>query len=741
MTFRPSIILLLAALSCVDAAAQAPFLVSPAATKPASAVVDGLADSASANAKTRTAQPSAANEIANTGNPVVPKTANAQFRLERLPIANGAELLTIFGRLDSMRTPDAATPEVPLISVVRDTLADTDPDNDRLSYVWMLTYTRPNLMKRFASAIPFLYQHVGNQQQASNRPPKPIIDLANPKQQTWNRFFWMGMQTILLDGYGLPLKASSRTYRRNAADYRSGHIMQALSILDTYERLRSRSRSEGEMLALGEVVANDTRAERPITDAPSSVLADLTPAFRPGEMLELRARLILSRQTLGGLVGPETFYNTVTHRTVASIDNSGHNWELLRQRAEAEGLYFEPLAMPDGQATHALLWIAKSDLTQQPQRRFHDRFLNIGDPWSDDRLRNWNGYSRVAYLDSSNRPVRAGDPDARAVEMIPLALYGLDHPKIPALLIDFRHSLNPKKREVSRQLLNDVAKNVFSLSNFGNLPYFAGRGVYDFITGRRGMDLNQPTRLESYSELKLLLSFNSSIDPKLRQEIERRIQNVSLNPLNNDNETEVRLAQQQYASLIDYARRPDGLPAKIERDRRAEMVALEHGRPARFFYNLANILSFGRYVHREKATPELSARLERSRRLEYHTQFLNQVAKSSSQADVAWDMDKVTRSLQFLASEGDEAPGAAAKAAAAIFQKTSDAEARRLCLEALSRINNRTARHELVKIYQREQPQSELRAEVADRLRKAVAADVRVKPAEARSLLNQVGQQ
>ena len=127
------------------------------------------------------------------------------------------------------------------------------------------------------------------------------------------------------------------------------------------------------------------------------------------------------------------------------------------------------------------------------------------------------------------------------------------------------------------------------------------------------MDLNQPTRLESYSELKVLLSFNSSIDPKLRQEIERRIQNVSLNPLNNDNETEVRLARQQYASLIDYARRPDGLPAKIERDRRAEMVALEHGRPARFFYNLANVLSFGRYVHREKATPELFARLEKSR--------------------------------------------------------------------------------------------------------------------------------
>src|SRR2546423_1190757 len=744
MTLRPSIILLLAALGCVDVAAQAPkqFLVSPVSNKPAPVVDTNADDALPTSAKTNLAQPSdIANGIVGAANAEVPKTPNAQFRLERLPIANGAELLTIFGRLDGVSATDAARPEVPLISVVRDTLSDADPDNDRLRYVWMLTYARPNLMKRIASAIPFLYQHVGNQRQASVDPPKSIIDLAHPRQQTWNRFFWMGMQNIFLDSYGLPLKASSRTYRRNAADYRSGHIMQALSILDTYERLHSRSHTEGEMLALGDVVGNNTKAEQPINDAPAVVLSDLRPAFTPGEMLEMRARLILSRKTFGGLVGPETYRDTVIHRTVSSIDNSGHNWELLRQRAEAEGLYFEPLTMPDGQTTHALLWIARSDLIPRPRRQFNDRFLNITDPWRDDRLRNWNGYSRVTYLDDNNRPVRAEDPDARAVEMIPLALYGLDHPKIPALLIDFRHSLNPKKREMSRRLLNDVAKNMFSLSNFGNLPYFAGRGVYDFITGRRGMDVNQPTRLESYSELKLLLSFNSSIDPKLQQEIERRIEDVSLNPLNNDNETEVRLAQQQYASLMDYAGRPDGLPAKIERDRRAEMVALEHGRPARFFYNLANVLSFGRYLHREKATPELFVRLEKSRRLEYHTQFFDQVAKSSSQADVAWDMDKVVASLQFLAGDGNEAPGAAAKAAAAIFQKTNDVEARRLCLEALSRINNRTARHELVKIYQREQPQSELRADVADRLRKAVAADVRVKPAEARSLLNQVGQQ
>src|SRR5882724_12261833 len=382
MTLRHSIILLLMALGCVDAAAQAPFLVSPTATKPATVVVEAPADPASANAKIGTAQPSAVNEIAGTGS-VVPKTANAQFRLDRLPIGNGAELLTIFGRLDSMRTTDAATREVPLISVMRDTLADTDPDNDRLSYVWMLTYTRPNLMKRFASAIPFLYQHVGNQRQASNNLPKPIIDLANPKQQTWNRFFWMGMQNIFLDSYGLPLKASSRTYRRNAADYRSAHVTQALSILGNYENLRRRTRDESELLAFRQ--STDTNAtpasDGAINDTATPLLPERSPAFTPGEMLELRARLILSGESFGGFFGPDKFSDTVAKQSMASIDTIGHNWEMLRQRAEAEGLYFQPLTMPDGRATHGLLWISRSDLAAQASRSVNQRFLNIANPW------------------------------------------------------------------------------------------------------------------------------------------------------------------------------------------------------------------------------------------------------------------------------------------------------------------------------------------------------------------------
>src|SRR5690349_6263657 len=123
--------------------------------------------------------------------------------------------------------------------------------------------------------------------------------------------------------------------------------------------------------------------------------------------------------------------------------------------------------MPDGTATHAILWVAKSDLAAQANPPYNGRCLNIANPWNDQQLRNWTGYSETRYFDNENRRTTGDADGARRVEMIPLALYGLNHPKIPAVLVDFRDGLNPKKREMSRRLFNDVAKNLLSLSSFG----------------------------------------------------------------------------------------------------------------------------------------------------------------------------------------------------------------------------------------------------------------------------------
>ncbi|HKO62117.1 MAG TPA: hypothetical protein VJV03_13215 [Pyrinomonadaceae bacterium] len=602
---------------------------------------------------------SAVRTNAQTATPATP-TAPDLFRMERTPIDGGAELITIHGKLDGIA--NAEDNWAPLVSVLRDTLGDANHENDRLRYVWPLTYTRPTLGQRVSSAIPFLYSRVGNKKKTNAEAPPPVLDLAAADRDVWNTIFWTALQSLLLDTYGAPLKASSRSYRQNISNYRKSHVIRALSVLTLYQAV------QGEQ------------------------------AFSPTELSEIQARLMLTDKPFGGLMDTlrlEEYYEKTASQ---NHDERGHNWELLRQRAEAESLYFEPLQMPDGNATHALLWVSKTDLASQQGKSYEKRFLNIDNPWTDKRLLRWQGHSETRYFDSESRLVNADTPGGRPVEMIPLALYGLDHPKIPVLLVDFRDGLNPKKREMSRRALQDVTNNVLSLSSFSSVSYFLGRTVYDFATGRRGMDINQPSRLRTYSQLKLLLSLDGSMRPKLRKEVSSRLEKVAINPLENDLETETSLARQQYKALLEYARSADGLPAKLDRDRRAEMVPLRHGKVERTLFRVGNILTFGKYTHREEAEPEMEARLNVARRLNYHTRFLREVAQSGPRIDVAWNLDEVRRSLRFVADQGPLANGRAVVATAKIFDRTDDDETRRICIESLARIGNPKARKELIRI-------------------------------------------
>jgi len=585
------------------------------------------------------------------------------LRLERTEVAGGAELITVHARLSGLDS-EKDDKWVPLVSVLRDTLGDANPENDRMRYVWPLTYTRPTVKQRLSAAIPFLYTRVGNKENLSQKPPPPALDLSAPESEVWEKLLWTALQSLLLDPYGTPVKASTSSYRRNSSDYRKSHIIRALSVLALYQAVKGEK------------------------------------AFSDSEMAEMQARLLLADKTLGGLVDDSNLQNYYAKKTTQTRDERGHNWELLRQRAEAESLYFEPLLMPDGTATHAMLWVSKRDLEKREGAKYNGRFLNIASPWSDKRLLKWQGFVETWYFDSEAHQVESVSAGAEAVEMIPLALYGLDNPKIPMLLVDFRDSYNPKKREMSRRVLNDVTRNILSLSKFGNIPFFLGRTVFDFVTGRRGMDINQPSRLQTYSELKLLLALTNSMNPELRDEVNGRLEHISLNPFENDLEAEARIARDQYGALIEFARNAEGLTAKLERDRRAELMPLEHGRSAQIAFHVVHILTFGKYVHREKLVIDMEARLDIARRLNYHTKFLHQVAKASAEVDVTWNLEDIKKSLRFIAEHGSEAGNPAVSATAKIFSRTKDDETRRACLDSLSQIGNPKAKNELLRISQ-----------------------------------------
>lgn len=603
------------------------------------------------------------------------------LKLEKVEIKGGAEIITVFGRLSGLES-NANEQWVPLVSILRDTLGDDLTENDRLRYVWPLTYTRPTFKQRLAAAVPFLYTRVGSKEQAS-KPPPPALDLAAPEAEVWDKLFWAALQSLLLNPYGMPVKATTNAYRRNANDYRKSHIIRALSVLALYQEVKGESE------------------------------------FSKSEMAEIQARLYLANKTFGGLVDDSRLESYYTKRTTEIRDARGHNWELLRQRAESESLYFEPLVMPDGSATHAMIWIARNELGTRDYAKYSGRFLNFVNPWTDKRLREWDGYVETRYFNSDHQPVDPDTPGAQAVELIPLGLYGLDNPKIPMLLVDFRDRYNPKKREMSRRVLNDLTRNVLSVSQFGNLPYFLGRTVFDFVTGRRGIDINQPSRLATYAQLKLLLSLNESLDSKLRDEVSGRLEKVSLNPFENDLQAEAKLATEQYAALMAFAKNENGLAAKVERDRRAELLPLEHGRNAQIFFHVLNVLSFGGYVHREEETADMEERLDVARRIDYHTRFLNQVATATAEVDITWDLEDVRRSLQFIAEHGAIAGGRTVKATSRIFARTRDDEIKRACLDSLSRINNPKAKTELMRISQNSSLDEKLRAMATEYVRRA----------------------
>jgi hypothetical protein len=130
------------------------------------------------------------------------------------------------------------------------------------------------------------------------------------------------------------------------------------------------------------------------------------------------------------------------------------------------------------------------------------------------------------------------------------------------------------------------------------------------------------------------------------------------------------------------------------------LTRFEHGPKARFVFKLANVFSFGRYTHREPQTPDLLSRLDLTRSLDYHTRFLREVSRSTSQIEVSWNLQEVRRSLQFIAEHGSEADTKAARAVGEIFARTQDDETRRICLESLSHINSERAKTLLTDISQ-----------------------------------------
>jgi hypothetical protein len=220
-------------------------------------------------------------------------------------VAGTAQLLTLFCR--SCDLSDDGGHDVPLISVLRDTLGDDDAENDRVTYIWLLTCVPPRLGQRILSAIPFFYWRVGRGSGSVTRhDTAPMMDLSAPQHSMMAHAERELIQWTAFDPLGGPVRWSTHAYRSDASDD---------------ERVR-----------LDEAI-NDLRHAPVSNDATGLTQTQVDTVI---------ARLQLRNTLLGGLVD-ETHAKHMGAQSEFDRERiRSRNWELLRQWADKTGLIFEP---------------------------------------------------------------------------------------------------------------------------------------------------------------------------------------------------------------------------------------------------------------------------------------------------------------------------------------------------------------------------------------------------------------
>jgi hypothetical protein len=470
--------------------------------------------------------------------------------------------------------------------------------------------------------------------------------MQEPRRSSWGGIAAAAVQAEVFDPLGRLVRASTRSFRTNGSDYRRMRIAEAITALSRVEP---------------------------------------TEALREDERERVEARLDLSGRLLGGFVSDKRLPFYYQRTAVQASENRGHNWELLRQRSEANGLYFQPLDLTGNGPGQALLWLAKEEIPANAAKPFDAEFLRISNPWADPRLQHWKHYEETWHFDSEGQRVSSAEQASKSITMVPLALYSLDYKRVPLLLADFRDQRGPRRREMIRRASTDITTGLLGVTRMGSWEFMALSSAWDFYTGRHGAANDRSARVRAYAQLRYSLTLDRSLSADLRTELLRHVDKMAVNPLDSSANREEKIANQQYAALLRWAGSPSGLGAQIVRWRGEESAKLSH--TGSKLVPLANILSLGMYRHREEATPERIAEISRRRKIETHTQFLEQVLASGPKLEVAWNMDDIEKSLQSLSRlAGNDARERSQVQAflSRILQQTADSQVRAKVLAAVS---------------------------------------------------------
>ncbi len=519
---------------------------------------------------------------------------------------NSAQLVTLFCRACGPLQVDE-----PLVTVLRDTLGDARHENDRLTYVWLLTYAPLSPTKRLLGAVPFLYWHVGRGTSGPRGGTvKPLVDVSAPQDiaPSVEREI---VQWTLLDPITMPIRATSRAYESNERDHERLHLEEAISYL--------------RLAPAGE-------------DGLSRNEIDLATA-----RLELRKRL------LGGLVNSAGAQRLGEDSRFEQERVRGRNWELLRQCAEKTGLVFEPLSIAGASDSYAVLWFPLHGSAPPPgvSTTAIWKLLNITDPWRDKRLKDDGAAIVWRDVDEHGDFVRDESKAGKKLPFIALGVYSLSYSRMPLLMVDCRNSFHLRRHEVTQRTINEITGGVIGLSHFANWYYYVAADLYDFISERRGDAVNQAERLDTYSRFRSALALDTELDPDFREDLERRAKALAVNPMEESPDAEMRMAADRERTLEREA--ADGTLSKLlDKSRRAELAYLMRDDKSRSVQLVWRDLTFGLYTDRVPRAPENVQNLRDMRLAVAQIAQLQKMTDAGTAPEVTFDSSRIQDTVHEL---------------------------------------------------------------------------------------------
>lgn len=548
-----------------------------------------------------------------------------------------------------------------MIAVLRDTLGDQSAENDRISYVWLLSYSEPSFGRKMLSAVPFFYWHfAGSADPESNPRLKPFVNVAAPRPASFENATRQLLQWTVLDPMTTPVRATSRAYRTNELDHERLHIEEAVNYL------------------------------RQAPDSTGGV------GLTQNELSTLIARLELRKKMLGGFVSVRKASHLGEEAEYEESRIRARNWEVLRECAERAGLRFEPLPIAGTTDQYAVLWFP---LDESPAPSGESlgaiwKILNISNPWTDDRLKTaQNPY--VRWIGANGELLSQQAQGVKSVRLAPLSVYSLTYPKEPLLLIDFRDKLHVRRHEIAQRSINEVTSGVLGISHFANWYYFVAADLYDFIAGRHGTAVSQAERLDSYSQFRVNVALDRQIDPLLRSAIQARIDSLAVNPMEGAPTREIEAARSRYAALQEEAG-PDGrLENLLERQRRSELAAFGESPGSALGHDILHAVTFGMY-NRGHLPEDAIIRLDCYRRVQNDLDFLNTLAEARTPPEVSYSSALLQSSVDELRNLIPHVSSArvrneAVSALNKVRELSNDAKLRDECLVAANEIGTPAA--------------------------------------------------